>query len=269
MSIRYEIQLGCAPRNELGEAELAALVWKRLRLRLIEEDLRRRGICVDPETTRFNERTVKPDGATAERTVSLAELRSEVSALGEFSDACGDCPACVCADEFGCFGTIAFPIGALAEEWLFARLASAGPAALDLFGSAATAHQYGAGSRIAEWRRLGLLERSEALKTEETADLTSDALLHELFLVGEVSPNHALGILLQLDAIRTHDGRSGADVLELLVELNRSGDLSEAPQLMFALEPTGNEDRSIYELKRFLYALFTGFALQAAVTVEV
>ncbi len=267
MAIHYEIQAGCRPRNELGEEALAELVRKQLRIRLIESDLASRGIRIDEATTRLQERVVRPDGVIAERTVSMEELREEVQPLDEYRESCDGCPACLAQEPFACFGTIDFPISALAEEWLLSCVGQEGSQSRTLLLEAAENYRYGGATRFDEWRRLGLLERAQPLVLEG-GGASSDTLLHQMFLVGEVSPNHGLGILLQLDALDTSDGRSGDEVVEMLLQLVATGDASDAPDLRFARLPVEGEDRSILQLKRYLYALYTAFGLETMVRVQ-
>jgi hypothetical protein len=271
MAIRYSIGISCPPRRELGDDVLSELVWKAHRLRVIEEDFARRGVSIDREGARFNERTVRPDGVIAERTVSLAEMGDEVMPLVALAPECRDCPASVTGTPFGCHATIAFPISALAEEWLVARIPAPGSSTRQIFVDSMIKFGWGSESRIPEWRRLGLLERDESLRVSDGSDgtpMTSDAILHALFMLGEVSPDHALGMLLITDAISTNDGRTGDELLQMLSEYAERDSLEGAPDIVFAIEPIEGENSGILELKRYLYALYIGFAAQAILRVE-
>lgn len=267
MAIHYEIQAGCRPRTELGEEFLSELIRKQLRIRLIESDLAARGIGIDESLTRLQERVIRPDGVVAERTVSMEELREEVHPLAEYRDHCEGCPACLADEAYGCFGTIDFPISALAEEWLLSCVGPEGSQSRSLLLDAAENFRFGGETRFHEWRRLGLLERPQPMLLEG-GGASSETLLHQMFLVGEVSPNHGLGVLLQTDALDTSDGRSGDEVVEMLLNLVESGDASEAPELRFARPPVEGEDRSILQLKRYLYALYIAFGLETMVRVQ-
>lgn len=271
MAIRYSIGISCPPRRELGDDVLSELVWKAHRLRVIEEDLARRGVNIDREGARFNERTVRADGVIAERTVSLAEMSEEVMPLVALAPECRDCPASVTGTPFGCHATVAFPLSAMAEEWLVARVPPPGSSTRRIFVDSMLKFGWGSESRIPEWRRLGLLEREEALRVSDAGDsvpITSDAILHALFMLGEVSPDHALAMLLLTDAISTNDGRTGEDLLEMLSDYSERDSLEGAPDIIFAIDPVEGENRGILELKRYLYALYIGFAAQAILRVE-
>jgi len=267
VAIHYEIQAVCTPRSELGEEYLSDLIRRQLRIRLIESDLASRGIEIDEATTRLQERVVRPDGVVAERTVSMEELREEVQPLAAYHDQCEGCPACLGEEPFGCFGTIDFPISSMAEEWLVSCVGEEGSQSRSLLVDAAANFRFGGETRFHEWRRLGLLERPDPVPLPG-GGASSETLLHQMFLVGEVSPNHGLGVLLQMDALDTSDGRSGDEVVEMLLRLVESGDASDAPELRFARPPVEGEDRSILQLKRYLYALYIAFGLEAMVRVQ-
>jgi hypothetical protein len=267
MSIKYWIDLGCEPRSEAGEDTLASLVF----FRALRDDARRqfrlRGIG-DETRMRIRERLGHGEDAD-DRVITVAELSARVAPLEALSFHCAGCPASIDGLEFGCISNVAFPISAKAEEWL-AGLAPAGSHRRMLLEEAIAEYGYGEGTRFAEWRALGLLERGLAAHPEGGGPAHSDAIMHMLFLFGEVTPQHALGVLMRLGGLRTTDGMAGDDVVRA-IERAVSGDEppDQMPQLEFALLPEAGDDASILEIRRFLYALFIALSLEARVAVRV
>lgn len=267
MAIKYWIDLGCEPRSEAGEDTLASLVF----FRALRDDARRqfglRGV-EDEAQMRVRERLGHGEDAE-DRVITVAELSARVAPLEALSFHCAGCPASIDGMEFGCISNVAFPISAKAEEWL-AGLAPAGSHRRALLDEAVAQYGYGEGTRFAEWRALGLLERDMAAHPEGGGPAHSDAIMHMLFLFGEVTPQHALGVLMRLGGLRTTDGMAGDDVVRAIERVLSDEESPERmPELEFALLPEPGDDASILELRRFLYALFIALSLEARVTVKV
>ncbi|MDX2175691.1 MAG: hypothetical protein SF028_04385 [Candidatus Sumerlaeia bacterium] len=266
MGIRYYIDYPCVPREELGPEELERLVFLRDRAgkfaRLFRET---KGVEDEERMIVVLRRADGEEVAEARRSVS--SLREESAALVAYEEQCEGCPANVDEAPFGCHGVIAFPVSLAAEEWLAGRLAPEGTRARSLFDAGIEDHGYGSDPRLAEWRRLGFIERPEPLAVGEGA--TTDALLHELLLPGEIGPEHGLGLLLQLGALRLSDGTHGDAVAEHVARaVEDPGSLGEnAPGLEFAIDPYPMDDASIRDLKRFLFAVYMALSQECPVRV--
>lgn len=270
MSVRFAISLDCEPRRELGPEGL----FSRVLLREQALALRRQAQEADPGRADGDIRaTLRSVGGDQPEVVegTIAEFLSDTADLGPLSAHCADCPASMDGHPYGCMANIAFPISAVAEEWITGQLAPFGSRAGALFRESALDRGWGTGTRLPEWRRLGLLERESPVPMamgEGAPMLTSDALWHALFLLGEISPQHGLGLLLHLQAFSTEDGREGDAIVELFESITDSNSAEEAPMLEFNLLPVSGEDRSIYELKRFLFGVYLSFSLQTPLSVH-
>lgn len=238
------------------------MLFERARVNALAQEYRQKHGTADEAAIRIRERRVGDGGETEESIVTLAELRARTAQLQRLAPHCAQCPASIDNAPFGCIANIAFPIEAVAEEMLFARYQAFLPQ------RARSEEDLLAGRyRFAEWRRLGLLERSEPL----TGDgYSSDEVLAALFLSPEIAPEESLAILLLFGAVRSSAGHTGFELLRLLTELSDDVEREdeEHPTLQFdmGLDPT--DCLTVLELKRFFFALFVALSLQVNVRVR-
>ncbi len=269
MPIRYYVNLDCEPRRELGEEELLGLVAKRERAESVRGRFRKEHGLEDVAKMRFREKTATPDGQKQSRETTVEKVLKECRPLDGLAHCCERCPAALQGTAYSCTQSLSLPLSAAAEHWLVQQVAPAGSRAFDLFRTAADRHGYGEGNRFGNWRKAGFLEAKEAV-TEQRGDflLTSDQVLNEMLLVGDIMPPHGLGLLLHLQALRATDGRTGDELLDLLEGVSGSGSAEEAPQIEFALAPEKGEDPSIAEIKFLLYAVYRAFSLEVPLALR-
>ncbi|MBI1289758.1 hypothetical protein GC173_00745 [bacterium] len=267
MSIRYYIDLPCQPREDLGAEELLRLVLLRERATTLRSRFVEKGVT-DPEAMKFRERVVTTSGEeTRER--SVANLLEESRVLDEVASWCGECPARLVPAAFGCIWQVSLPISNGAQCWLLEQLPEEGTKGLELFREAVQLFRYGTEGPLSAWRKAGFLEGATAPELERgDFKANADMILTELFLVGNVMPSHALGLLLHLRALKTSDGRDGDALIELIDSMNSSGSAEDAPTIDFVLTPSEDDDRSTRELKQFLAACYLGLELQVPVTIH-
>ncbi len=186
------------------------------------------------------------------------------------------CPTCRLLDEpWACVGVIPTPLSAAVERWLVDRL----PDDIESLPGFLVRKALGDFDYRGEFaRRLradGMLEApvpftrhfGPAFFPWRGFTVSSEQLLEELLGAGDVEPPHALACLAHLGAI-TVDGR----VLLGMDEGVRYGEVIEKPAerrertaCLVAVE--AQDDARLAALKRYLRALWAGFATDAAVRV--
>ncbi len=269
MPIRCFIDLGCTPREELGPEELLSLTARWQQAESISAQFREKHGNIDEAKMRFRHRFTTLGGESDTRELSVAELRRECEPLWLYSQHCARCPAALEQHPYSCLQSIAFPISARAQAWLVGQLAPEGSRVFELFMEAASRNGYGQSKTFENWRKAGFLEGGEPAKINRAGLLiTSDMVLNELLLVGDLQPTHALGVLLHLQALAASDGRRGDDLLSLIEKVDENASAEDAPTIDFAIPPSDDDDASTLELKQFLFALFRAFSLQVPLAVR-
>lgn len=269
MAIRYCIDLPCVPREAMGREDLARMVARWERAQAIRADFVSRYGARDEEEMRFRERRVAVGGEQLQET-SVAEIRRQCQPLEDLAHHCVGCPAALMGEPFSCHGAISLPIPAEAEAWLIDQVAPDGTRCASLFLDATDQHPIGP-SPFQGWRRAGFLAAAEpATAVRNGRTITSDQLLMELFAVGDIRPDHALGPLLYLQLLATEDGRRGDDVLAIVegVSAASAGDIESAPAIGFRLRPEPALGESIGELTHFFLAIFIAFSLETPLTLD-
>lgn len=270
MSIRHYIDLNCRPREELGPEDLLDLYLTWLRAERLAHAFRDRyGDDVEESKMQFEETVQRLGEDPIKRKSTVAELRERCAPLAESAHHCTGCPAAVDGNAFSCIHQVNFPVSQLAEHWLLQQLAPEGTRCFELFADAARSLEYGKSPLLERWRAAGFFEAHQPISEQRgEASVTSDQLLHELFLVGDLMPQHALGVLLHFQALGTDDGREGDEVLQMIEAITDKQSAADAPSLTFAIEPSAEDDDSTRELKTFLFCLFRSFSLQVPLAVR-
>ncbi len=270
MAIRYYIDLNCKPRTEIGESELLTLLTRWELAQSVRDQFKEKYNTTDEAKMRFRERVVDPNGEIEKRETSVADIRRECEALGKYSDHCDNCPANLDKTAYSCHQKIGFPLSARAEQWLVDQVAPTGSRGAELFIEACSQNDYGSAPLFANWRKAGFLEGKETVKGDRGGLLvSSDQVLNELFLVGDIMPNHALGIFVHLQALVSSDNRTGDDLIDLIENIDNSQSAEDAPTIDFNIKPEADDDESIREIKQFLFALFRAFSLQTPLAIRI
>ncbi|CAN5370070.1 hypothetical protein BH09SUM1_BH09SUM1_01850 [soil metagenome] len=270
MPIRYYVDLNCIPREELGAAYLLELIVTRERADAMRAKFIEKYQLDDESRMRFQEKKQAAQGADESRERSVAELRAETAALDEYAHHCAGCPAALAGSPYSCTQAIGLPISLAAQQWLLARLAPGGTRSLALFLEAANLHGYGKAPALVNWRKAGIMEGEKPPQEERGAVIvTADQILNEILLVGDVMPNHALGVLIHLQALAASDGRRGDDLLKLIEHVDETAVAGDAPSIDFDIAEDQADDESTRDMKLFLYAIFRAFSLQVPVAIRV
>lgn len=183
------------------------------------------------------------------------------------------CPSCrLLGGGLACVGIIPAPLSEAVEHWLVERL----PPKLESVGGFLLQKAIGDfgydGERAREFRRAGRLAAAQPAVRHYGSmfrrfTVSSEHILEELLCAGDISPAHALAILIHLGAILV-DG----SVPAALDEGEKLGALIEQPQerrSRTALELTapGSPDPSLAGVKALIAALHAGFVLDADVLI--
>lgn len=268
MAIRFFIDVDCPPRVTLGEDVLLHLIAENERAEILAAAYRARGES-DPTRMAFTEQVSHEGSNPTPDRRTVAELHEETAPLQQFAQHCAGCPASLTGHAYGCTWSVAWPLGAVAEEWLLGLLPTDQPRTLELFLDAVARYGYGTHPQLLPWRKSGLLERAEPLRRETSLGaVDSGMLVHALFLVGDLQPGHQLGLLLHLGLLESRDGRRGDALLEALEAADSEDTEAVPPELGFALPPGAPEDPGVRDLERFLFAIFAAFRLQAPLAIR-
>lgn len=271
MPIYHYLDMDCVPRSELGGTELvrqvqSAVLADRLDARFEEAG---EGSLPDSEKT-FDERKVTSAGEQHTEKRSVDDLRRASEALKPLALHCDGCPATLTGGDFGCVHSITLPLSEVSERWLVKRAGPPESLAGQLLRATIEQMNLGQCELLDQWRTSGLLqsERPKAIDIDdheagEALAVTSDHLLHFLFMSGDIEPTRALSALLFLRALSTDtDQELGTDtVIRLIHAFQMGGGEGSLPEFVFTAPPQLSDDPSVFELKTFLFALFRAFQL--------
>lgn len=269
MAIYYYVNLNCPPREQLGEEPLfegvrAAVMAREIRASFVAKY----GPDVKPEQMRYRQRFTTPTGEEESRERTVADLQDDAALLEPLAPHCSGCLASITGHAYGCFGSVSLPISEKAERWLLSRIPKPGTKAGEFYRETAM-ECYGGHENLANWRKATFLESPKRLARHDMGDgdpVTSDQLLHAMFLVGDIAPAHALALLLFTQAI-VADDNSTDKALEVIEQVEATGSNTGVSQLGFSLIPEEDDDRSILDLKLFLAGCFRAFSFEVPLAV--
>lgn len=261
MPIDYMLTTGCAPQQQLGPQRLIGLSRSRSIAQLALAATRDRGDPRHPSEIGIDY-TLNQPGGTREKAMVLQDLIDDGAPLDGLAHHCAGCPVGGGA-AFGCHRRIAYPIPEHVEEWLASRL----PKGLDSTAGALL----DAALRDLDWdgdpiyrlrnARSSFFESIAPYGVRLTGDgqtvhITTDQIFQLMFLTGELSPVHAL-VLLVVVGVLPHD----VDPRDLQDPAGRERVLSVA-SVPF------QEDPGIEELAAFLRMLIVAARLDAPLIVD-
>lgn len=267
MSINYYIDLNCRPRETLGGPDLLDKLRRWIRALSVKQEFQQQQPGADESDMQFEETTTAEDGSQEKTVTSVAEVRTASADLEALSQHCTECPAALTNTPYSCIQALGFPISQAAEQWLLDSVADPESRSGAIMASALDALQSPAG--LDGWRKAGLLEATTSLeRVWGDRTIQGDQLFQMLFLAGDWMPNHTLGLLLGFQFLTTSDGRKGDDVLQLIAEVQGTGNAGDAPSLMFQTGVTKDSDPSIIALAQMLYAGYIAFSLQCPLAIR-
>ena len=210
MGIDYVVDLDCEPKRALSVERLVSLVKGQSQAAAIIEMARRDGDQRPPEQLSFTRMVLRPEGPV-EQKISVGTLLNQVQELNAHAPHCEGCQANLPARPFGCYGSVAYPITARAEEWLMSQLpADLKSAAGHLLRSAVTDLKFTGGMFLKMRPQEMFFESRTPIKRKWGSwlsgwTLTSDQLLQMLFGLGNLQPAHCKMMSIILGLIPTGD----------------------------------------------------------------
>lgn len=259
MAIDFVLGAGCAPHRELGLERFVALNRTRTIASAIARMRRDDGDARPPREIRV-QMTTRAPGGDHDAGVTLQDLLDQAAPLEQVAAHCASCPARL-APAFACHERIRYPIGEHVEAWLMQRL----PARLDCLAGVMLVRALGDfgwdGAPIARMRALGdtFFESRVPLgvrwqSADGNIEISSDQLLHMMFMVGPIQPTHALMLALfcgvlphdsSPDVLADRDARDRA-LAVATVAVEADGDVEQLAKFLRALVVTARLDLPIF-----------------------
>lgn len=204
MGIDYVIDLDCEPKRVLGVATILDLVKSRDRgmaaLQLARTSKGTRVPTALPVETVVRGRIERVEETTVQ------SLLDRAAPLDAQASHCVSCPANrESSTGYGCYRSIPYPIPVEAEEWLLMRLPDdlqSTTAGWMLAGALADFGWDGRPAAVLRGRGRTFFESDSAPRVDwGSVSLSGDQLFQMLFLVGPLSPSHALMMALFLGVL--------------------------------------------------------------------
>ncbi|MFL5246112.1 MAG: hypothetical protein ACJ8FY_28930 [Gemmataceae bacterium] len=208
MAIDYVVDLDCTPKQALTVERMVGLIKSKNQALAIIEMTRSRGDERPLEQITFRRMVMRPQGAVEEK-VNVKTLLAQSQDLEGYAGHCQGCKANLPARPFGCYGSIAYPIRARAEQWLMAQLPDSleSPAGY-LLRSAVRDFKYTGGMFLNMRPKENFFESRTPFKRKWGSwlsgwTLNSDQLFHMLFGLGNLMPSHCKMMAIILGLIET------------------------------------------------------------------
>jgi hypothetical protein len=256
----------CAAKHALGDGD--PLEGALRMVELVKAASRARAVLARspgkaPEDVTFTIVVQGPHG-TQERQVSAAELLTQAAPLSEHAAGCDGCPANLRRTAYGCYGSVAYPITAEAEQWLVDRVEPPNRLGGALLANAIADFGYD-GAPMAEWRERGVLGAPSAVRGD---GVDGDQLFQALFAVGPaLEPFHCALVLLWLGALAI-DGQVPSELdgaaLHALVGMTTVAERERRTRLVVG--PLA--DRDVAELQGLLGYLRTAFVVGVPLLID-
>ncbi len=204
-----------------------------------------------------------PEGEEETRLIVVQELIDQATELDPLAHHCQGCPANRSGQPFGCTGFVQYPVSAAAERWLIDRLPVPDEPLLWLLLKTGVEEFHYDGSSIRELRgdQTYFEKPAATLRRFGEFDFSTDQVFEMLLSVGPIIPNHA-GILLLIFHIIPRN-----------LEADAIMNISPAPpdaliRHPLHIQPSGEDDTTISELKDFFAALYTAWTLNVRLIVD-
>ncbi|MCL2340824.1 MAG: hypothetical protein FWC49_03860 [Proteobacteria bacterium] len=200
MAIDYYGLFPCKVRESISDADLLRMEKARNRANAVLE-ITRKNPQADkskPESEwTFKTVVLGPDGPQATE-MRVADLLAESAPLGSLAANCVNCPSNIRSSDFGCGGTVHYPITALGENWLVSRLpADLNTPAGQLLTRAIADFGYNGAAVDAARGRKEIYETDKPAERKwggffsKKTKITSSQIMQMAFLVGNLQPTHA------------------------------------------------------------------------------
>lgn len=265
MGADFVIQYGCVPKEAFTTDGLLSRVKSGERAKAIERFYRQNGDQRPAEEMGFEMVYRTMDGGEEKEVLHLDDLNAQRAELTPYEVHCAGCPANALNRPFGCIGTVNYPLSAKAEFWMLQQLPA--PEQPVPFLLLMQGRDFGNTGERAEGLRdnaPGVFFESEhpLARRYDEMDVTGEQLFELLFLGGTIPPKRATMILLFLGGLSQEIAPN-----ELMALNPAPSDFAQS--YPFILTESADDDASIRDLKRFLYALYFGVMLDRDVMLDV
>ncbi len=265
MAIDYIIDYACVPKSTLTTEGILERLKGRERAESIIQLFRRNGDNRPPSQMGFELTRTAADGQEETRVIVVQALLDAADELTPLAHYCEGCPANASKRPFGCMNRIDYPISQRGELWLLNQLP--GPdeplvwlllrKGIEDFGYDGGSVKPLRGEVQTYFEETGVLAR---LMGE--FHITTNQVFEMTFTVGHIQPSHAGVLLLFFHAI-TRD----LDADAIMTISQAPADAHE--RYPFLLQPEDGDDRTIRQLKAFLYALYVAWTLNVPLLLDV
>lgn len=266
MAIDYVINYLCEPKDQLTTQGILARLKGRDQAQRIIQLYRDAGEDRTPDNMGFELSRTAADGTEETETVRVSQILEAADQLNPLAPHCVGCPANIRQEPFGCFNNISYPLSDHAERWLLLQLPLPEQAPLVWTLLQQNLRELNLHSeQVQQIRSGGTYFESELNPRRRLGEIavSGNNLFYFLFMQGHISPSRAAITLLILGAIpRNIDA---GDIFKL----------APAPQNVLEKHPfqlqadDEIDDRTVRELKRFLQAMYTAWALNVDLLLDV
>ncbi|MCX9078357.1 MAG: hypothetical protein OIN84_10315, partial [Candidatus Methanoperedens sp.] len=203
------------------------------------------------------------DGQEETQVIVVQDMLDAAAELDPLAHHCQGCPANAQGKPFGCMGYIEYPISQQGERWLLNQLPTPEEPlvwlllrqGIEEFGYDGSSIQKMRGEDLPYFEDSGVLAR---LLGE--FQITANQIFEMTFGVGHIQPSHA-GVLLLFFKTIARDLEADA----IMNISQASGDVPPS----FLLEIEDGDDKTVAQIKMFLYALYIAWTLNVPLLLDV
>ena len=265
MAIDYIIDFDCIPKQDLKTEGIIERIKGGERAHTIIKLFREKGDQRPPSEMGFEFTRSNAEGEEQTRVLVVQALLDQAEELKPYEHHCIGCPANRTGAPFGCMGQIQFPISFEAEAWMLDRLPTPDDTLVWLLlKQGVTEFDYD-GTSIEALRaneNIYFAEQEVLVRRLGEFNISANQFFEMVFAVGHITPNHGALILLFLNAI---DRDLDADVIMKIAPAAKGADKKHP----FLIDVAQGDDKTIGEIKDFLYALHKAWALDVRVLMDV
>lgn len=263
MAIDYIINYLCQPKSALGEQTILEMLKADERAQAIIRIFREAGDQRPPDQMGFEMTHRTPEGEQTQLVV-VQDLLNFAQPLQAYATHCRACPANALGKPFGCMGFIQYPISGKSETWLLNQLPTVRDALVYLLLKQGI-DEFGYDGQSILPLRLNetyFEDKIPAMRRLGEFDITANQVFEMVFNVGDIQPNHAAVLLLFFNALERD--------LQAEEIMNITHTPEDAEQRYpFLHQDFPQDDDSISDFKRFLYALYVAWRLKVSVRLDV
>jgi hypothetical protein len=267
MAIDTIIDYDCIPKQTVATEAIMERLKFRDRAEIVIRQYRLAGDLRPPSQMGFEFTRSHPDGTSETHMIIVQNALDNAEDLDKLAHHCVGCPANASAAPFGCMNFIQYPITAAAERWLLDQLPAPDQPLLWLLLRQSVQEMGYDGESVRPLRSNPAYFEEARVAGRDMVEFVFNAnqVFEMLFLLGHVSPTHAAVLCLFFNAVPR---AIEANVIVQLMNRLLTRDQIEK-HFPFVLSIADDEDRSIADLKRYLYTLWCGWRLNVDVLLDV